>query len=98
LQIDHIDGNKFNNKLSNLRAVSHQVNSKNKKIRNDNSTGVAGVCWDKNAGKYKADVCRTVDGKQKRIYLGLFTDLSEASKAIADWRALEGGYTERHGK
>jgi hypothetical protein len=98
LQIDHIDGGRANNKLPNLRSVTNQVNLKNQKMNKNNSTGVTGVCWCKREGKYFARGYRTVDGKIKQIYLGYFTDLSEASKAIADWRALEGGYTERHGK
>jgi hypothetical protein len=67
-------------------------------MRSNNSTGVTGVCWDKKAGKYKAGVSKTVGGKRKKIHLGYFSDLSEADKAVADWKALEGGYTERHGK
>jgi hypothetical protein len=98
LSIDHIDGSKVNNKLSNLRAVTQQINLKNQKMNKNNTTGVAGVCWDKRRGRYLARASRTVDGKRERVYLGYFKDLSEASEAISNWRASEGGYTERHGK
>lgn len=41
--IDHIDGNRLNNLISNLRAVSPKQNSRNRKIRNNNWYGISGV-------------------------------------------------------
>lgn len=45
LVIDHIDGNKLNNKIENLRAVTSSINSKNRQVSKNNSTGVTGVSW-----------------------------------------------------
>lgn len=42
--IDHIDGNPFNNQISNLRLVTQQVNSRNRKMLPQNKTGINGVC------------------------------------------------------
>jgi hypothetical protein len=42
--IDHIDGNPFNNQLSNLRLVSQHTNARNRKILPTNTTGINGVC------------------------------------------------------
>lgn len=65
--IDHIDGNPANNKLSNLRDVTHRVNIQNRKSATvKNKTGFLGVVKRKN--KFAAHVHR--NGKQ--IYLGLF--------------------------
>lgn len=41
--IDHIDGNPFNNKISNLRCIKSGHNTQNAKRRKDNSTGKTGV-------------------------------------------------------
>lgn len=41
--IDHIDGNPFNNKISNLRCIKSEYNTQNAKRRKDNSTGKTGV-------------------------------------------------------
>lgn len=66
-RIDHIDGNRSNNAIANLRDVSASVNSQNqKRARSDNKTGYLGVCeWD---GKFVAQI-----GLEGRIYkLGSF--------------------------
>lgn len=42
-EIDHIDGNPLNNKMSNLRDVPHDVNMRNLRVRSDNKSGVMGV-------------------------------------------------------
>ena len=65
--IDHIDGNPSNNKIKNLRDVSHRVNMQNRKSSTKaNKTGFLGVV--KRRNKYAAHIHK--NGKQ--IYLGLF--------------------------
>jgi hypothetical protein len=44
-QIDHINGNKRNNTIVNLREVSRQENQRNAKLRRDNASGVVGVSF-----------------------------------------------------
>lgn len=44
--IDHIDGNGLNNAYNNLREVEKSINSRNKRIRADNKTGVNGIYYD----------------------------------------------------
>lgn len=69
-QIDHIDGNRTNNKITNLRDVTQQQNQWNQ-------TKAKGYYWDKQKGKYTAQI--TLDNK--RIYLGAFPTEEEARNA-----------------
>lgn len=41
--VDHYDGNPWHNKIKNLRATTHAVNARNKKISSRNKTGITGV-------------------------------------------------------
>ena len=54
--LDHIDGNPSNNRIENLRLSSHGQNMHNQKISKANTSGVKGVCFDKNKNRYIADV------------------------------------------
>lgn len=77
--IDHIDGNPSNNKLDNLRDVSHSVNLQNRKsATRKNKTGFLGVVKRKN--KYAAHI--TKNGKQ--VYLGLFDTAELAHQAYKE--------------
>lgn len=54
--IDHIDGNPFNNRISNLREIPTADNTRNSKRREDNKTGVNGVFRTK-PGYRRGDGC-----------------------------------------
>ena len=74
--IDHVNGDKLDNKISNLRELGKSGNAQNqKKAMANNALGVLGVC--KHKGKFQASI--EVDGKSK--YLGLFTTVEKASAA-----------------
>ncbi len=74
--VDHIDGDKLNNRIDNLRDVTPKQNRLNvRKARADSETGVVGVR--KNGSKFEAVI--TLDRKMK--VLGRFDTLSEASSA-----------------
>jgi len=70
LQVDHINGDRINNKLENLRMVTQQKNQWNQ-------TKAKGYTWNKNAGKWQAQI--KVNGKVKN--LGLFDTEQEAHDA-----------------
>ena len=85
-QIDHIDGNKTNNAISNLRLVTASVNQLcNNRPRSNNKTGLVGVSPDRN--RFKAQI--KIDGKL--MYLGSFATkelahaayMAERSKHLA---------------
>ena len=72
--VDHINGDKRDNRLENLRAVSRQVNLQNqRKAHQDSKSGYLGVHFNK--GKWVARI-RPPDGPQ--IYLGRFSTPEEA--------------------
>lgn len=78
-EIDHINQNTLDNRLLNLRVVSHAENMKNKKVYSNNSSGVVGVdFYDRN--KYKKwMVSITVNGE--KIHIGYFREKEKAIEA-----------------
>lgn len=78
--IDHINGVPDDNRLDNLRAVSHQENCKNRKQRRDNTSGTTGVYWDKRGSRWQAKI--QVDGVFK--HLGTFVDKDKAIKVRSE--------------
>lgn len=77
-EIDHVNGNRADNRLSNIREASHSENACNSKMRSNNSSGTKGVYFNKSVGKWQSQI--TVDGKH--TYLGLFTDIADAKNAV----------------
>lgn len=76
--IDHIDGNKLNNRINNLRPSSTKENLQNqKRARSDNTCLLLGVGYHKASGMFRARI--TKDGKQK--HLGLFESAEDAHEA-----------------
>lgn len=76
-QIDHINGIKDDNRISNIRVVTHAENCKNKSKTKFNTSGVVGVSWSKNVKKWRAQI--KVD--QKAISLGHYEHFDDAVKA-----------------
>jgi len=74
--IDHKDRDKTNCLRNNLKFVTHKVNSRNRGLPKNNTTGFKGVTLDKRCGKYHARI--TIDGKNK--HLGTFKTALEAAK------------------
>ena len=74
--IDHINGNRKDNRLDNLREATAEENSYNTKPHIDSSTGVKGVYFNKLNNNYRAQIRH----KGKTISLGSFKTVEEASK------------------
>lgn len=75
--IDHINRNGLDNRLENLRQATHKDNSANRRIHKSNTTGIAGVGWDKNSAKWRARIQRN----NKLVCLGLYEDKNLAIAA-----------------
>ena len=73
-QIDHIDGNVFNNSPQNLRLVTASQNQFNREKSKNNSTGYKNISFSKKSNKYRCAM--QIDGKD--IYIGLFNTIEEA--------------------
>lgn len=91
--VDHINGIPSDNRLENLREVGQDHNNKNQRLSSHNKTGIAGVYWDKNRGKWAAKI--SVNNKSKA--LGRFTDFFEACCARRK-AELEFNFHENHGR
>lgn len=75
--IDHIDQNRMNNRIENLREVDTKINGHNCKPNSLNSSGVVGVSWDKNSKRYHV----RIQVNNKRIHIGLFSNYDDAIHA-----------------
>jgi len=76
--IDHIDGDKTNNNINNLRFCTPAENQHNQRvISGRGSSSYKGVCWDKFVGKWRAFI--RVDGRNTA--LGCYTDEKAAAHA-----------------
>jgi hypothetical protein len=76
-QIDHIDGNRSNNLVSNLREANNAQNNRNTKLRTSNTTGFKGVYLHNQNNRFVARI--TVN--YKCISLGCYKTAEEASQA-----------------
>ena len=75
--IDHIDGNRLNNNVLNLRIVSQQQN-------NWNQTNAKGYCWHKRRQQYQA----YINLNNKPIHLGYFITEEEARQAYLNAKLI----------
>lgn len=82
--IDHIDQDKDNNWLYNLRDVSHTTNMRNIRLTTQNTSGHKNVSWNKSRNKWRVDF--KVDKKQKNF--GFFKSIEEAIN-VAEQKRLE---------
>ena len=89
--IDHINGDRTDNRWCNLRNVSHTINMQNiKKAQSNSKTGVLGVYWVEEKKRFIA----RIHAHGKIWNVGRFTNLQEAGEAyISAKRKLHEGGT-----
>ena len=87
-EIDHINGNRVDNRISNLRVVSRAENAMNRGMSRNNTSGAKGVSWHKRKKLFEARIKKG----GKSVALGRFKTIEDA-KAAYD-RAAQ----EMHGK
>lgn len=79
-QIDHINRDKADNRIENLRAATNAENHQNKASCVNSSSRFVGVSWESRTGKWQAQI--TTNGNRK--YLGSFSTEDLAAAAYAD--------------
>ncbi|MFC4768723.1 HNH endonuclease [Effusibacillus consociatus] len=81
--VDHINHDTLDNRKANLRILTSAQNRQNLKgAYKSSKSGVQGVMWRKDVGKWQARV--KLNGKEK--HLGYFDDLQEAKAVVAQAR------------
>jgi len=91
--IDHINGDRLDNRIENLRAVTANQNQHNRKLNSNNTSGFKGVSWFKKQNKWKASI--RLEGKQ--INVGYFSTPEEADAVVRKAREELHGSFANHG-
>lgn len=91
VMIDHINGDRTDNRIENLRLVDGFQNMRNQKRNAANTSGFPGVSWKPDRKKWRARV------KLNRVdtHLGYFSEYEDACQAAAIAR-LKNGFSARH--
>jgi len=85
MDIDHINGNRCDNRIANLRLASAEENNHNKhKPRQDSSSSRIGVTWFEKTKKWRA----RITSNKKQFHIGYFDTIEEASDAYQKAKAL----------
>lgn len=90
-EIDHINGDKMDNRISNLRVVDGVTNRRNMPMQKNNTSGVVGVV--RKGNKWEA----RIGNGSGRTYLGVFSCIGEAIRVRKE-AEVKLGYSENHGR
>ena len=91
--LDHHDNTRTNNVWTNLRKATRSENLQNVGHHPKNTSGVKGVCWDKHANKWKAQISKN----GKSIHIGLFVNKVDAEAEMLRQRNELHGTFANHG-
>ena len=78
-QLDHINHDKDDNRIENLREVTHQENGKNQKLSIRNRSGFNGVSFDTTNKRWVA----SIGHNNKVLFLGRFDTIKEAVDVVS---------------
>jgi HNH endonuclease/AP2 domain len=78
--IDHINGDKRDNRMSNLRNATISENLQNQSVNGKGKSGLIGVMWDKRRRRWYGQIVVN----RKAIYLGTFDDKNAAHSAYVE--------------
>ena len=94
-EIDHIDQNRSNNMLNNLRWSTGSLNCRNKTTYKNNTSSIAGVNYQKDKGKWVARWCEGTTERKTKVFSVDKYGYEEAKQLAINYRkerAQENGY------
>jgi hypothetical protein len=91
-EIDHINGNRADNRIGNLRDITADVNRRNMKLSKASATGVSGVSWCKTSKRWLVRI--RINKRTKNI--GRYSDFDTAV-AVRKAAEREYDYHTNHG-
>lgn len=91
--IDHVDLDRKNNDIKNLRAATRMQNNQNTPVRCDSTSGVKNVAWVDRLNKWLVKIRIN----NKPTHIGVFDDLELASFVASEHRDYYHGEFARHG-
>ena len=94
-QVDHINGDRRDNRIENLRATTNTQNSYNRLLSSTNTSGVKGVSWDKTKGKWHAQL--NYNGKNRHMGYWKADEKHLAKEFIELAREMTHGVFANHG-
>lgn len=80
--VDHIDRNKLNNRIENLRDTTFHKNVLNQKVNRTSKSGIKNISWHKASNRWRVQICRNYTV----IDIGYFKCIGEAIKARTSLR------------
>ena len=90
--LDHINGDKTDNRIENLRIGNPEMNMQNMRLRKDSTSGIKGVSWHKQSCKWIGQVWH-----RNQIYkAGSFPDKDQCAQAVRELRESLHGEFARH--
>lgn len=89
VEVDHINGDRTDNRICNLRNVSRGENCKNASKQKRNTSGVPGVSWDPVNAKWQVRIGHK--------HLGRYVDFAEAV-SVRKRAELKNGFHINHGR
>ena len=77
LETDHVDQNKLNNQIANLRPATIRQNQGNRMALANNTSGFKGVSWNKQSQRWRT----VIRVNYRPVHIGYFDDKYEAARA-----------------
>lgn len=93
-EIDHINGDPADIRITNLRPVTRSQNMMNMKLLSRNTSGYKGVSWDRRSAKWQSYI--TIDNR--KISLGYYQQIGDAAAARRAGEAKYFGEYARDGE